>query len=40
MEEITEKKEWSAPEIVELDVDKTAGGPTVNAYESSNGTIS
>ncbi len=37
MEEITEKKEWSAPEIVELDVDKTAGGPMLGPESTTPG---
>lgn len=34
MEEKVEKKEWAKPEIVDLDVEKTAGGLGVATYES------
>lgn len=35
MNEEVEKKEWAKPEIVDLDVDKTAGGFADDETESS-----
>lgn len=34
MEEKVEKKEWAKPEIVDLDVEKTAGGTGLCPTES------
>ena len=39
--ETVEKKMWVKPEIVDLDIDKTAGGPMLNGFESTTpGTLS
>lgn len=40
MKEDVEKKEWTTPEIMDLDVEKTAGGLIQNGVESSGGTLS
>lgn len=37
MEEKVEKKEWAKPEIVDLDVEKTAGGPLNSPVERTTG---
>ncbi len=34
MNEELEKKEWAKPEIVDLDVEKTASGPLTSPTES------
>lgn len=34
------KPDWEAPTIIDLDIDKTAGGWIQNGVESSTGTLS
>ncbi|MDP4291710.1 MAG: hypothetical protein Q8908_11565 [Bacteroidota bacterium] len=38
-EENTEKKEWVKPEIIDLDLDKTAGGAVSSHFEHTHGTM-
>jgi len=38
--ETNEKQEWQTPESVDLDIDKTAGGPTPHVTELTGDSVS